>query len=160
VKPSSKGEKIRPAARRNARQWTLQALYQWRMAGTDLSRIEQQFLVDNDPAKVDVDYFRRLLHGIPPVVTELDHAFEPFLDRSLKELDPIELSILRLGCFELMHCPDIPYRVVINEGIELAKRFGASASHRYVNGVLDRLAVQQRAGEVRANRKRQPDGSD
>lgn len=137
-----------PAARRKARRYTLQALYQWQMAGAALNDIEAQFLADNDMKKVDRAYFHALLHGVPAQVTGLDEALRPFLDRRVEELSQIEKAILRMGTFELKERIDVPYRVVINEAIELAKTFGAEDSFKYVNGVLDKLARRLRSAET------------
>lgn len=133
-----------PSARRKARRFALQALYQWQLAGADLSEIELQFRADNDMKKVDREYFHALLHGVPALVDELDGALQPVLDRKVKELSQVEKAILRIGVFELLHRPDVPYRVVVNEGIELAKLFGAEESFKYVNGVLDKIARKHR----------------
>jgi N utilization substance protein B len=130
-----------PKARSAARQRALQALYQWQLSGQDIDLILQQFLDDEeDMNQVDVPYFKRLLHGIHEEVKQLDTTFSKFLDRGLSQIDPIELAILRIGCYELKQCPDIPFKVVINEGVELAKQFGAEMSHKYVNGILDKIA--------------------
>ena len=146
--PSSK-----TLARRQARTLAMQALYSWHMAGQQLNEIEAQFRVDNDFTAVDGAYFHEILHGVPRQKTEIDGAFESLLDRPLDEIDPVELSILRLSTYELKNRIDIPYRVVINEGIELAKVFGATDGHKFVNGVLDKLAPRLRADEVRANKR-------
>jgi N utilization substance protein B len=143
------GSKVVPSARRKARKLCVQALYQWQMTRDDVQRIDNQFCEDNDLRKTDAGYFKELLHQIPANVTELDGYFEPFLDRRREELDQVELAILRISTYELAKRPDIPYRVVINEGIELAKTFGATDSHKYVNGVLDRVAGKLRAPEIR-----------
>lgn len=137
-----------PAARRKARRYGLQALYQWQLAGAALSDIEAQFLADNDMSKVDRDYFHALLHGVPADVGALDESLRPFLDRRVEELSQVEKVILRIGAFELKSRLDVPYRVVINEGIELAKVFGAEESFKYVNGVLDKLARRLRSAET------------
>jgi N utilization substance protein B len=131
----------------------MQALYSWHMAGQQVNEIEAQFRVDNDFTAVDGAYFHEILHGVPRQKTEIDGAFEPLLDRPIAEIDPVELSILRLSTYELKNRIDVPYRVVINEGIELAKVFGATDGHKFVNGVLDKLAPRLRADEVRANRR-------
>jgi N utilization substance protein B len=131
----------------------MQALYSWHMAGQQLNEIEAQFRVDNDFTAVDGAYFHEILHGVPQQKAEIDGAFESLLDRPLDEVDPVELSILRLSTYELKNRIDIPYRVVINEGIELAKVFGATDGHKFVNGVLDKLAPQLRADEVRAYKR-------
>ena len=140
-------------ARRQARTLAMQALYSWHMAGQQLNEIEAQFRVDNDFTTVDGAYFHEILHGVPRQKSEIDGAFEPLLDRPIAEIDPVELSILRLSTYELKNRLDVPYRVVINEGIELAKVFGATDGHKFVNGVLDKLAPRLRADEVRANRR-------
>ncbi len=137
-----------PAARRKARRYTLQALYQWQLAGAALNDIEAQFLADNDMKKVDRAYFHALLHGVPAQVSGLDEALRPFLDRRVEELSQVEKAILRMGAFELKERIDVPYRVVINEAIELAKTFGAEDSFKYVNGVLDKLARRLRSAET------------
>ena len=137
-----------PAARRKARRSALQALYQWQLAGSTLSDIEAQFLAANDMQKVDRTYFHDLLHGVPAEVTGLDEALRPFLDRRVEELSQVEKALLRIGAFELKERLDVPYRVVINESIELAKVFGADDSFKYVNGVLDKLARRLRSAET------------
>jgi N utilization substance protein B len=148
-----KPAKGRIATRRVARSLAMQALYQWHIAGQSLNEIEAQFRVDNDFAGVDGAYFHDILHGVPAQKSELDAVISPCLDRPLDELDPVELAILRLSTWELRNRLDVPYRVVINEGIELAKVFGATDGHKFVNGVLDKLAPSLRAAEVRAARR-------
>lgn len=143
-----------PAARRKARRFTVQALYQWQMTGANIGEIETQFRTDNDMCKTDVAYFHELLHEIPKCVTELDSIFKPLLDRDLKDLDRVELAILRIGTYELSRRPDVPFKVAINEGIELAKHFGATESHKYVNGILDKVAQRLRVLEMKAGRER------
>lgn len=138
-------QKFSPQARTIARQRVLQALYQWQMTGQPTAVIEAQFLSEQDMSKADVPYFQRLLQGIAQQVEQLDAAIAPPLDRRIEQLDPVELAILRLGCYELLYCPDIPFRVVINEAVELAKKFGANKSHKYINGILDKLAHQLQA---------------
>ncbi|MWV11881.1 transcription antitermination factor NusB [Pseudomonas sp. R-28-1W-6] len=148
--PKAKG-KI--ATRRVARSLGMQALYQWHMAGQSLNEIEAQFRVDNDFSGVDGAYFHEILTGVATQKTEIDEAIAPCLDRPLEELDPVELAILRLSTWELRNRVDVPYRVVINEGIELAKVFGATDGHKFVNGVLDKLAPTLRAAEVSAHKR-------
>ena len=139
------------ALRRKARHYALQALYQWYMAGAALSDIEAEFRDDYDFSKVDLAFFQDLTHGVPARVDELEALFAPFLiDRSLEELDPVERSVLRLGSYELSERTDVPYRVVINESVALAKKFGAADSHKFVNGVLDKLAHKLRKAETGA----------
>lgn len=137
--------------RTRARRTALQALYQWDLGGQDLRDIEVQFHQAQDMRKVDTDYFRELLHGIPAHLSRLDEHVTPFLDRPLAQVDPVEREILRIGAYELEHHPEVPWRVVINEGIELAKMFGGEQSHKYVNGVLDKLAGKLRTVEVAAS---------
>lgn len=138
------------AERRKARHYGMQALYQWLMADASLSVIEAEFRADYDFSHVDLEYFQALLHGVPAHVDELEARLEPLLDRKLDDLDPIERTLLRMGTFELEHRLDVPYRVVINEGVALAKKFGATDSHKYVNGVLDKVARELRETEIKA----------
>lgn len=138
------------AERRKARHYGMQALYQWHMAGAPLSDIEAEFRADYDFSHVDLEYFQALLHDIPACVDELDAALEPLLDRRLDELDPIERTVLRMGMFELTRRIDVPYKVVINEEVALAKKFGATDSHKYINGVLDKAARELRKVEIDA----------
>ncbi|MEH6567162.1 MAG: transcription antitermination factor NusB [Halopseudomonas sp.] len=142
------------SARRKARSLALQALYSWHMADQPLSDIEAQFRTDNDFSKVDSPYFHELLTGVPRNLDELDNQLGAVLDRDIKELDPIELAVLRIGVYELLKRIDVPYRVVINEAIEMAKSFGATDGHKYVNGILDKLAPRLRKAEVSAARNR------
>lgn len=132
----------------------VQALYSWQIADQPVSDIEAQFRTDNDFAKVDGAYFHELLTGVPRNLTELDEHLGLVLDRPFKDVDPIELAILRIGVYELTRRIDVPYRVVINEGIEMAKTFGATDGHKYVNGILDKLAPRLRSAEVNAARRR------
>ncbi|PCC98620.1 transcription antitermination factor NusB [Halopseudomonas pelagia] len=145
--------KPKASARRKARSFALQALYGWHVADLPLSDIEAQYRTDNDFAKVDGAYFHELLTGVGKNLTELDECLATVLDRPVKELDPIELATLRIGVYELMFRIDVPYKVVINEGIELAKTFGATDGHKYVNGILDKLAPRLRSAEVNASRR-------
>jgi len=137
-----------PGARRKARHYAMQALYQWEMAGASLSAIEAEFLVDNDMTHVDVEYFRDILRGVPTSLDELDEMLTPCLSRDMKEVTPVEKAILRLAAYELAHRIDVPYRVVINESVELSKKFGATESHKFINGALDQLAQQVRLVEI------------
>ncbi len=129
-------------ARTFARERIIQALYQWQLNGEhleDIHRIESQFMQEQDMQRVDKSYFKKLLLAIPTHVENLDQRLSEFVDRPVAQLTPIELAILRLGAYELLET-NVPFRVAINEAVELAKRFGADKSHRYVNGVLDKLA--------------------
>jgi len=138
------------AERRKARHYSMQALYQWHMAGAALNEIEAEFRADYDFSHVDLEYFQALLHGVPLSLDELESVLAPLLDRPLDELDPIERTLLRMGVFELRERSDVPYKVVINEAVSLAKKFGATDSHKYINGVLDKAARQLRRAEIDA----------
>ena len=138
------------AERRKARHYGMQALYQWHMAGASVNDIEAEFRADYDFTHVDLAYFQALLHDIPACVDELDEAMAPLLDRKLDDLGPVERTLLRMGMYELSRRIDVPYKVVINEEVALAKKFGATDSHKYVNGVLDKAARQLRKVEIDA----------
>lgn len=144
--------KATPAARRKARHFAVQALYQWQMAGANLIEIETEFRVDNDMSKVDMEYFNDVLHGIPTEKQRIDDKIAPLLDRRVDEMTPVELAIVRLGAYEMIYRIDVPYKVVINEAIELTKKFGATDSHKFINGVLDKLAQRERQVEIRGPR--------
>lgn len=134
--------------RSKARHYAVQAVYQWQMAGQDIAEIQDQFLTEQDSGQFEQAYFDVLLKGVAHNLSELDDLLGPCLDRSVESVDPVERAILRLGAFELAHKLDVPYRVVINEAVELAKVFGAEQGHKYVNGVLDKLAKQVRQAEM------------
>jgi len=135
--------------RRRARALAMQGLYQRHFTKSSITDIESEFIVDNDMAKVDSAYFRDVLRGVHREQDDLDRLIEPFLDRPIREVDAIELAIVRLGTYELKHRLDVPYRVVINEGIELAKKFGGTEGHKFVNSVLDKLGHRLRLAETR-----------
>ncbi|PIE43981.1 MAG: transcription antitermination factor NusB [Gammaproteobacteria bacterium] len=134
--------------RRKSRTMALQALYQWQLSGSNLSQIEAEFYADNDMTKADGSYFRELLKEIPGSVVVIDAEFAPYLSRPIETLDPIEKALLRIGTYELKHRIDVPYRVVINEAVSLAKKFGGTDGHKFVNGILDRLASRLRKDET------------
>ncbi len=140
----------RAQSRRFARERALQALYQWDVSDAQSTTVRQEFLDMQDMSRVDVDYFVLLYNGVSHAPQSLDDTLQDFLDRPVANLDPIERAVLRIAAFELRERPDIPARVVINEGIEITKRFGADKGHHYVNGVLDKLAMSLRAPEMRA----------
>ncbi|MCJ8170212.1 transcription antitermination factor NusB [Atopomonas sediminilitoris] len=141
------------AKRRKARSLAVQALYSWHMAGQSVTEIEAQFRTDNDFSDVDGAYFHELLTGVARLKSDIDECFEPFLDRAMAEVDPVELAVLRLSTYELRNRVDVPYKVVINEGIELAKVYGATDGHKFVNGILDRLAPRLRSAELRGAKR-------
>lgn len=134
--------------RSNARRCAMQALYQWHMTNQDVEEVVEQYRTEHDLAKVDIAYFEELLRQTVARVNELDGYIAPVLDRPVREVDPVEMAILRLSTYELVGHLDVPYRVVINEAVELAKTFGAANGHKYVNGILDKLATSLRAQEV------------
>jgi len=146
---TAKPKKPTTSQRKRARKLVLQALYQWQVSGSNISSIEAEFRVDNDFNKVDGVYFSELVGQIPKEVTELDQKIEPFLDRPLVDVDTVELNLLRMGVYEFIHRVDVPYRVVINEAVELAKQFGGTDGHKYINGILDKLSLRLRAAETR-----------
>lgn len=143
----------RPPSNKKRWRWTreraVQALYQQLMNFTPPDQLEAQFLEDPFMLKVDLGLFRQIVRGVSENGSSIDAAFAPLLDRPLAELDPIEHAILRLGAFELMHSPEIPRAVAINEAVEMAKLYGATDGHRYINGVLDKLADRVRPHEPR-----------
>jgi N utilization substance protein B len=130
--------------RSRARRAALQAIYQWQMTAEELDTIAAQFRDDKSWKRIDDEYFSALLNGVPSCVDELDEQLAPLLDRPIAQVDAVERAILRIGAFELSHREDIPWRVVINECVELAREFGAEQSHKYVNGILDNLARRTR----------------
>ena len=138
--------------RSRSRSLAIQAIYQWQMAGQDVGAIIQHFMLEQDTKKFDSDYFGELVRGVPTRLDELDKALADCIDRDLNSVDPVERAILRLGAYELIEHPEIPYRVVINEAVELAKTFGAEKGHRYVNGVLDKAARALRPLEAAVRR--------
>jgi N utilization substance protein B len=134
--------------RHNARQYALQAIYQWQLSGTPITEIEIQFEKFHVTKKVDLDYFKEVIVGVAKYQHELDNSISPFIERPIHEVDPIELAILRIATYEFTKRLDVPYRVVINEGLELAKKFGSVEGYKFINSVLDRIARQLRAHEI------------
>lgn len=134
-----------------ARRCAVQALYQWQVTGQNVDEIYQQFLVERNMSKVNVEMFKELLAGVTKELDALDKKIQPYLDRDISDVDPVERAVLRLGTYELMYKLDVPYRVVINEALEAVKTFGAEQGHRFVNGVLDKVAQELRELEVKRN---------
>ncbi|CCQ09352.1 Transcription termination protein NusB [Pseudoalteromonas luteoviolacea B = ATCC 29581] len=141
---------MKPAARRKARVLALQAVYSWQLSGNPIADIEQQMLIENDVSKIDVEYFKDIARGVAVNQKQLDESVTPHLSRPFEDLDMVEKAILRLSAYELKFREDVPYKVAINEGIELAKMFGAEDSHKFVNGVLDKAVKYLRAKEFNA----------
>lgn len=137
-----------PAARHNARRYALQAMYKWCMDDTTLAELEAEFIRYHIDKKLDLVYFKELIHGIPKNLDIIDDEIRPHLGRAMSDIDPIELNVLRIAIYELMQRPDVPYRVVINEALELTKKFGSIEGHKFVNGVLDKAAKKIRPTEI------------
>jgi N utilization substance protein B len=138
-----------PVSRRGlARRLTVQALYQWLVNETSPERLMKEFHDEDSMGRADVDYFKSLLHGSVHEADTLIETFSEYLDRDLAQLDPVERAVLMMGSYELMFCPDVPWKVVVNEAVNLAKMFGAEDSFKYINGVLDKVARTVRAVEV------------
>lgn len=140
-------------ARSRARRLAMQGLYEWQLSENAPQDILANYRQEHDLEKIDIEYFQSLLLGVPEQLAVLDQALTPYLSRPLKEIDPIELAILRLATYELLHRQDVPYRVIINEAVELAKTFGAETGHKFVNGILDKVAASVRATEVKSRSK-------
>jgi transcription antitermination protein NusB len=140
-------------ARSLARERAMQALYQWQMTGESPTEIEKQFLNEQEMKGVDKKFFAELLREIPARLDELDAHGGEVLDRPIAQVDPVEQAILRIGIYELQQRIDVPYRVVINEMVELAKQFGAEQSHKFINGTLDKLSKKLRSVEVNARKR-------
>lgn len=159
VEPSKRsgprpGHRTSPAraARRRAREHALQGLYTWLVSGEEAGKVDAHIRDQGDFADADAAHFDALLHGCIDEAPALDAALQKYLDRPSRALSPVEHAALLIGAWELMHCLDIPYRVVINEAVELTKSFGGTDGHKYVNGVLDRTASDLRPAEVQASR--------
>jgi len=138
----------------NARQVALQALYQWQVTDHDLLTLSRQFAADPETPKYHKAYFEVLVGGVMDNLVEVDAAIGEFTSRDFDKIDPIEKVVLRLSTFELLFKPEVPYRVVINEAINLAKNFGSEKSHAYVNSILDKLAQKNRAAEIKSKAKK------
>ena len=136
-------------ARSRARRRALQALYAWQLSGSHMNAVIEQFRHEQDMEVADLEYFEDLLHGVEKNLAAIDESLKPYVDREIEQIDPIERAALRMAAYELKYRPDVPYRVIINEAIEVTKRFGADHGHSYVNGVLDKLAMQLRQVEKR-----------
>jgi N utilization substance protein B len=145
MKPAAKG-----GSRSLSREFALRALYAQHLSGQDEVDVAAHVREDKDFAKANAAYFEALFHGVLKESTDLELKLAPHLDRPIGELSPIERGILLIGAHELANCPDVPYRVAINEAVELAKKYGGTDGHKYVNGVLDKLAKLMRPEEIKA----------
>ena len=143
----------KPKQKQKARRLLVQALYSWDVGGTDLIDIEAEFHVDNDMGKVDTSLFHNILFGVPKNLAEIDASYEPHLDRENKDLDPVSRAVLRIASYEMLYSIEVPYKVVINEGVNLAKTYGPTDAFKFIIGVLDKVAVDRRAIEVAANKR-------
>lgn len=147
--PKNKHAGIRGRVR--ARRCAVQALYQWQLAGQDPKDILLEFVADRELVKVDLDYFKQLTTEIPANIDDLKTHLTSVIARPIEELDPVEFSVLMIGSYELAYCPEVPWRVVVNEAVELSKMFGATDGHKFINGSLDKLAQQLRKLEISAS---------
>jgi N utilization substance protein B len=140
---------MRQHARHKARALAIQAIFQWQFATNSVDEIAVQYLAEVNPKKVDAEYLNDLLRGTTKNAAAIDETITPFLDRKIKDLNRVELAVLRLAVYELMYRPDIPYKVTINEALELAKKFGTIEGYKYVNGVLDKIAHSPQITEIK-----------
>lgn len=134
---------MKPSERRKARRLAVQAIYSWQISGNNIADVEHQFLTEQELGGIDVAYFRELFIGAATKTAQLDTLLTPYIDRPFDEVSPVEKAILRLAAFELTFRKDVPYKVVINEAIELAKAFGAEDAHKFVNGILDKMVARK-----------------
>lgn len=139
-------------AKQKARKLLVQALYSWELGGIDLQTIEVNFHIENDMSKIDSDLFKKVLYEVPKNLSKIDECYRPYLDREQDQLDPVSRAILRIATYELLFSIEVPYKVAINEGVNLAKTFGPTDAYKFINSVLDRVAAQSRAVEISANK--------
>ncbi|CAL7961771.1 transcription antitermination protein NusB [Gammaproteobacteria bacterium] len=135
---------MKPHARHKARALALQAIFQWQYAANSVGDVETQYLAELNPKKVDAEYFSDLLRSTIKNIEAIDAIITPALDRKMKELNQVECAVLRLAVYELLYRLDVPYKVIINEALELEKKFGTVEGYKYVNGVLDKIAHSSR----------------
>jgi N utilization substance protein B len=138
-------------AKQKARKLLVQALYSWELGGTDLQTIEVNFHLENDMSKIDTGLFKKVLYEVPENLAKIDEAYQSYIDREQDQLDPVSRAVLRIATYELLFSIEVPYKVAINEGVNLAKTFGPTDAYKFINGVLDRVAAQARAVEIAAN---------
>lgn len=152
--PSDAQKPPHKSARRRAREFAVQGLYQWQLTGDTATNIDR-FLRDSTTAfaRADENLFREVFYGAMRDIAALKVEIEPHLDRGEEEVSPVERAVLLVGAFELLNKPETPYVVIINEAIEIAKTFGGTDGHKFVNGVLDKLALKARGDEVAAGRQ-------
>lgn len=137
-------------ARGKARRLAMQAIYQWQMTADDVAGIAQQYVQDTDMQDIDAEYFHELLKGVAESLSQIDPLLEKHMTRTVESVDPVERAIIRLAAYEFLSRLDVPYRVVLNEAVMLAKKFCAENSHAFINGVLDKAAHEVRSTEIAA----------
>ena len=140
-------------ARGKSRRLAMQAIYQWQMTGDSITGIKQQFFEDNNASKIDAEYFSELVSGVAGNLSELDVLLEKYMTRTIESVDPIERAVLRLASYEFVNRFDVPYRVVLNEAVNITKEFCSEKSHGFVNAVLDKVAKEIRHVEVKSVKK-------
>jgi N utilization substance protein B len=148
--PEKSSEKSMAKARGKSRRYAMQAVYQWQMTGDSITDIKQQFFDDNNFSLIDAEYFSELVSGVASSISELDPLLEKNMPRSVESVDPVERSILRIATYEFLHRFDVPYRVVLNEAVNITKEYCAENSHTFVNAVLDKVAKEVRHVEVKS----------
>ncbi|MEO7200599.1 MAG: transcription antitermination factor NusB [Dokdonella sp.] len=153
MKRSNRQDGVDLAARSRARRRALQAIYAWQIGGNRMIQVIEEFRHEQDMEIADLEYFEDLLRGVERHLSELDEGLKPHLGRTIDEVDPIERAVLRISAYEMRYRVDVPYRVVINEAVEVSKRFCAEHGHTYVNGVLDQLAAAWRTPEYRQGQR-------
>jgi N utilization substance protein B len=139
-------------ARGKSRRFAMQAIYQWQMTGDSVTDIKQQFFDDNNLSLIDAEYFSELVSGVASSISELDPLLEKNMSRTVESVDPVERSILRLATYEFVHRFDVPYRVVLNEAVNIAKEYCEENSHAFVNAVLDKVAKEIRHIEIQSKK--------
>ncbi|MCG6937737.1 MAG: transcription antitermination factor NusB [Gammaproteobacteria bacterium] len=137
-------------ARGKSRRLAMQAIYQWQMTGDSITGIKQQFFDDNNFTLIDADYFSELVSGVASSISRLDPLLEKHMPRAVESVDPVERSIIRLATYELLNRLDVPYRVILNEAVNITKEYCAENSHAFVNAVLDKVANEIRSIEVQS----------
>jgi N utilization substance protein B len=138
-------------SRHKARQAAVQALYQWQLTEQEPGEIEGHFILEHEVAEMDLEYFRNIVREVPMRLHELDDHITPHIKREIEEIDPVERAILRIGAYELEFHHEVPYKVIINEAVKLAKTFGAEDGYKFINAVLDKVAGDLRNDEIKSS---------
>ncbi|MCK5396264.1 MAG: transcription antitermination factor NusB [Gammaproteobacteria bacterium] len=150
--PNNPSARSLAKARGKSRRFAMQAVYQWQMTGDNITDIKQQFFDENNFSSIDSEYFSELVSGVASSVSELDPLLEKNMSRNIEAVDPVERSILRLATYEFVNRFDVPYRVVLNEAVNITKEYCAEKSHTFVNAVLDKVAKEIRHIEIQSNK--------